>query len=1848
MKFFLSLTVAISSVLFIPHVDGAADSVVVFNEVQYNPPGQGEEGEWLELFNQMGIKVDISGWRIDGIDYTFPEGTILDPGSYLVVAKTPAAGKLGPFGGSIDNGGERLVLFNQSGRLMDDIDFSDGGQWPAVADGSGASLAKHRPYMASGAPGNWTFSSQAGGTPGNTNFPGADTPPPTVTSRLIVLDDVWRYNESGADLGSGWAAVSHTEGGEWKSGAGGLGRESGSTIPIGTALRFPGLNDPFVVTYYFERDFDLGAAQLAGLQSLILRHAVDDGAVIYINGSEVLRVNMPGGVPEAATLAASGLDVDELSAAVPVPSGALVAGMNRISVEVHQERIGSSDIVFGLELDAEIAGSPAGTAPQLKFNEIIQADAADFWIELVNTGAEPVQTLGITIFTGANPLREYQLPEGELAAGAFLLLDEQTLGFRPGEDEKIFLHDAAGLHVLDGRKVTGRLRGRSGKHQGDWLYPAISTPGASNVFDFNSDIVISEVAYNPPGLSAMPAVPATFDNFPLVAMGGNWRCNNSDESLVAGWGSVSHPAGGNWKQAPGPIGRETGSLPEPLATAWSSAEYSSATVTYYYEADFTVSADVFANADSLEIIHQVDDGAVFYLNGTEVGRFNMPAGQIDSETLATPSVSNALLNTLEISLSALLPGENRISVEVHQSSRGSSDTVFGLALDARVQTSPPVEGRPFSNSGNQWIEVANRGDVPVDITGWQFSDGVDFTFPAGSVLTPGEYVCVARDAGIFTSAFPGASLLGEFSGTLSRTGERLELRDAGRNPVDTLHYRDGGSWPGVADGGGASLELRDLHADNSVGGSWAASDESGRTDWKTYSYRKVAGSSRGPDSQWREFNMGLLGSGEILIDDVSVIENPDGAATQKLNDTTFNNASSWRLRGNHRHSSIINEPGNPGNKVLRIVTAGPTEHMHNQIETTLAGAISNGRSYEISFRARWIAGSNQLHTRLYFNRCAGVSVIDRPGNPGSPSGVNSRAESNIGPSYSNLKHFPAVPAVGEIARVSVKASDPEGIAGMSLFYSVNGGNYQQVTMGTAPGGGYEGGIPGQSAGAVVAFYVRGNDTEEESSQFPPLGAQRPALYEVDDGRAASNGLHNFRIIMSAADVSFMHVSTEVMSNDRLNATVIDAESRIYYGCGVRLKSSERGRDNLNRVGYNVQFPADNLYLGVHGKVAIDRSQGQSPGQRELLFDIMMSNSGGVLSRYYDLIRVIAPNNSLTGSATLQLARYDELFLDSQFEDGGDGRVYEYELIYYPTSESGGLKRPQPDRVTGVSVSNLGDDPEAYRWFFLNKINREADDFVPIINYAKQFSKSGNAFEEGLDEVVDVDSWLRGMAYAVLTGSGDNAAAGSQHNGAYYANPRGQVMFLPHDMDFSFSTSRSIFANGECNKLTADASRRRIYLGHLHDIITTTYNNGYMSIWTSHFAALDPAQNWSSDLSYMSSRSGNVLSQINSAIAPVNFSITTQSPLTVSAGSATVSGEGWVNVRGIRVRGNPDALPVTWSDGNSWRVTLPAPPGQSSVILEAVDFSGQVVDTDTIIINNTTSLAPASAGNLVVSELMYHPAGLTASEINAGIIDPDQFEYIELMNISDGSVTLDGARFVDGVDYNFAQGVILPPAGRLVIARDRAAFLQRHPGASGTLAAGGFLNDTGLANGGERLRLVDAAGADIRNFSYGDRSPWPEGADGQGYSMVLIAPGLSPDHTLGHNWRSSVLPGGSPGQSDAVIFSGQADADEDSDGLSAFLEHALGSDDGIAGTSGVAAQIDESGGLLFSHPRNLAADDVIFSVELSADLVSWVPVGEDFIIESDAPTGDGTSVVVWHTPVTALREMFVRLRVEPRF
>ena len=209
-------------------------------------------------------------------------------------------------------------------------------------------------------------------------------------------------------------------------------------------------------------------------------------------------------------------------------------------------------------------------------------------------------------------------------------------------------------------------------------------------------------------------------------------------------------------------------------------------------------------------------------------------------------------------------------------------------------------------------------------------------------------------------------------------------------------------------------------------------------------------------------------------------------------------------------------------------------------------------------------------------------------------------------------------------------------------------------------------------------------------------------------------------------------------------------------------------------------------------------------------------------------------------------------------------------------------------------------------------------------------------------------------------------------------------------------------------------------------------------------------------------------------------------------------------------------------------------------------------------STTTPADPTDAQRfLVISEIMYHPA------------DPNpDAEFIELLNTSD-TVTLDlgGVAFTEGIDYTFPAGTTLAPGGRTVV-----HFAD-------------FLNGSRLANGGETLKLEDADGSTIREFAYNDTAPWPTTPDGGGPSLVLIAPGIIPEHGDPANWRPSTTFGGNPGGADHVPYSGGD-----------LLDYAL------PGTPVVRRRI---GGFELEYGINIGADAVSVAVETSTDLSGWM-------------------------------------------
>lgn len=195
-----------------------------FTEIMYNPPTfglvPGEEVEFLELKNSGSVVIDLGGLTFSsGINFAFPNRTMLQPGQFFVLAanstafaaKYPGVAIHGVYSGRLNNGGEVITLSDPLGTTVMEFDYKDSGRWPVAPDGFGYSLVVRSGAAVLG-PGNpwyWRASTNPGGSPG------ADDPEPTIPPIVInealthtdppLVDYIELHNPTGApvDIG-GW------------------------------------------------------------------------------------------------------------------------------------------------------------------------------------------------------------------------------------------------------------------------------------------------------------------------------------------------------------------------------------------------------------------------------------------------------------------------------------------------------------------------------------------------------------------------------------------------------------------------------------------------------------------------------------------------------------------------------------------------------------------------------------------------------------------------------------------------------------------------------------------------------------------------------------------------------------------------------------------------------------------------------------------------------------------------------------------------------------------------------------------------------------------------------------------------------------------------------------------------------------------------------------------------------------------------------------------------------------------------------------------------------------------------------------------------------------------------------------------------------------------------------------------------------------------------------------------------------------------------------------------------------------------------------------------------------------
>ncbi len=827
--------------------------------------------------------------------------------------------------------------------------------------------------------------------------------------------------------------------------------------------------------------------------------------------------------------------------------------------------------------------------------------------------------------------------------------------------------------------------------------------------------------------------------------------------------------------------------------------------------------------------------------------------------------------------------------------------------------------------------------------------------------------------------------------------------------------------------------------------------------------------------------------------------------------------------------------------MLHVIAAGAQAHVHDHAETTFVGntRIRDGDEYEISFRAKWLAGDSQLNSRLWFNRLSNtvyLPVPDQTGTPGAERGLSSQRRTHL--RALPLTH-PSTPLPSQPVTVTVRAEDPDGVKSVKLWWHKDGTTWRSVTMSPNSDGLFQGTIPAQSAGDVVQFYVEATDQSGAVSTFPAKGRDSRALYQVEDGKGPSTPIDRVRMVMLNGERQKLFAGVNTMSNWVLPITLVHNDD-VYYDVGVRLTGSRWIRPNS---GYKIELHPDEPFYGVHDTIRIDLN-----GLAEIVMKQMLNRAGGSKSSNYDdLAYLVSPQHNQ--EFILQLARYENIYLDEQFENGSEGTKWELDDVTVPINPQGGVEGLKSGTEVNQNADigrnatffrQQGDNPEFYRAHLLIKSNRVKDDFQSIARLAEAIWQEGDALFEATNKVMDVDLWMRHYADQSYFGNWDTYGFGRPKNLRIYTRPSDNK-FVPFFWDcdlcnFTETIKKPSEPLSRLDEIRDIPHNLRLYWGHMLDMINRSFNEQYVARWAAHYGALANNQTYGGDETFTTitastrTRSAQAIRDMERDIPRVGFEITTNGGqnFNVDTDHVTLEGKGWIDIRQIRLAGTEQPLDAFWPTKDGWRIELPLAFGANPITLETVDYEGNLITSDTITV--TSSVGDPVSQSLRVTEVHYNPADPTAAEKAAGYTDNDDFEFIELTNTGTQKISLDDVKLLQilngndeqGVAFDFATGAVheLAAGQSVLVVEDSQAFQYRY---GNQLPVAGQWTG-GLGNGSEMI-TVTSSGVLLQQFTYQD--DWHPETDGAGRSLQIVDATDTnlANWNVGTSWRPSGTWGG---------------------------------------------------------------------------------------------------------------------------
>lgn len=563
---------------------------------------------------------------------------------------------------------------------------------------------------------------------------------PGVT--LTTTDGDWRYWAAASTPPNSWRLVGYDDSAWTKDNARFIHPAPPSNFQGWTVLPAA----PGRITCYFRRSFAM--PQFPAGQ-LMLRMICDDGVVVYVNGIEVARHNMPGGRIEASTRALVSKEgvLEQEIVLIPVPASMLTPGVeNTIAVEVHDA--GSGRGAGDVEFEMEIAMAEPPLVSSFADDTILEDGTAgpySFTVEDAESGGGPLSVRVISsdeeLFSSAvaqiTPAKDpgqfhltlkpapnahgsaiitVQASDGSSANWSSFVLNvtpvndlpqlASILGRTATVDTPVPLvqltladadHDPATLSVTTTSSDQAVLRNSQIQIISDpnpavrWLQlrPQAGVLGETTVTVTVSDGI--DTATRTFILRITEAQGVGSSDVTLLPAGSQWRCSVDEQEAKFAAADFDDKS---WHLGTGPFLRsKTGIVGEHVF-------FNSKTerITTYFRTSFRIGSPT--SLSLLRLRMRRDDGAAVYVNGTRVWLSNLP-DLIDPQTLALTDIDREheeTWHTLDLPVGYLVPGRNVIAVELHQSVKPITQEEKDLAFDfeitavpAAATTTPPVQ-----------------------------------------------------------------------------------------------------------------------------------------------------------------------------------------------------------------------------------------------------------------------------------------------------------------------------------------------------------------------------------------------------------------------------------------------------------------------------------------------------------------------------------------------------------------------------------------------------------------------------------------------------------------------------------------------------------------------------------------------------------------------------------------------------------------------------------------------------------------------------------------------------------------------------------------------------------------------------------------------------------------------------------------------------------------------------------------------------------------------------------------------------------------------------------------------------